>query len=224
MRMELLSVNVGLPQLLGVWQGEPISSGIRKFPVGADSVAVRSINIDGDGQADRTLHGGPDKAVYAYPTDHWPWWYAQHDFETAPASFGENLTLRGADETEVRIGDRFSWGAHVVLEVSQPRAPCFKFALLTGREDLSAYMTVTAKSGWYFRVLQAGTAPTRGLLERLNTDQAQPTVHEAFVAVYHPRVASDVVQRVLDAPSLAEVWRAGLVRRLKAAGYGASGS
>lgn len=177
---------------------------------------VDTTNIAGDGQADLTVHGGADKAVYAYPADHWPWWKAEAGFDAAPASFGENLTLRGADEHAIRIGDQFAWG-QVILEVSQPRAPCFKFAMFTGREDLPARMTVSTRTGWYFRVLQPGSAPLKGTLARLHTRENQPSVREAFIAVYHPRVMSDVAEKVLAAPALSGAWREGLHKRLAAA-------
>lgn len=206
-----------MPAPLGQWQGEDIISGIRKTPVSGGGVAVRATNIDGDGQADLTVHGGPDKAIYIYPSDHWPWWKAQAQFEAGPASFGENLTVRGSDEHAIRIGDVFQWGS-AKLEVSQPRAPCFKFTMLTGREDMAGRMTVSGRTGWYVRVLETGEAPTHGVLTRIATNEAMPTVHEAFVAVYHPRVYNDVIEKVLAAPALSRAWRGGLLRRLKAAG------
>lgn len=216
--LELLAVSVGMPAPLGRWQGEPVVSGIRKTLVVAPTVAVGETNLAGDGQADLTVHGGPDKAVYVYPADHWPWWEADAKFTAAPAAFGENLTVEGADEHTVRIGDRFAWGP-VVLEVSQPRAPCFKFALLTGREDMGARMTASARTGWYVRVLQTGEAPTKGPLVRSHTDEAMPTVRDAFVAAYHPRVRSDVIEKTLAAPALSRAWRLGILKRLRAAGF-----
>jgi len=217
LELELLAVSVGMPAPLGVWQGERIISGIRKMQVDGDTVAAGDTNIAGDGQADLSVHGGPDKAIYAYSADHWPWWKAEAGFDAAPAAFGENLTVRGADEHAVRIGDIFQWGA-VRLEVAQPRAPCFKFAMLTGREDMGARMTVSGRTGWYFRVLETGTAPVCGTLKRMATNEAMPSVHEAFVAIYHPRVRSDAIEKVLAAPALSRDWRGGLLKRLKAAG------
>lgn len=211
--LDLLSVNVGMPAPLGVWQGEPIISGIRKAPVDGATVRVSETNIEGDGQAD--LSDQPDKAIYAYPSDHWAWWKAEAAFDARPASFGENLTLSGADEQAVRIGDRFSWG-DVVLEVSHPRAPCFKFAMMTGREDLGSRMIVSARTGWYLRVVQTGEAPTRLPLTRTHTDDTMPTVRDAFVALYHPRARTDVLERVLAAPALARSWRGEIVKRRRA--------
>lgn len=217
MRLNLLSVSVGLPAPLGSWQGQAVVSGIRKTPVGQPSIRAGSTNLEGDGQADLSVHGGVDKAVYAYPVDHWDWWTNEVGFAAKPAAFGENLTVQGADEESVRIGDRFCWGADVVLEVSQPRAPCFKFALMTGREDLPGRMTASGRTGWYFRVMKEGVAPTRGRLDLVSTDVSMPTVREAFFAMVQPRVGSDVLERVLAAPALAESWRKGLTKRLIAA-------
>jgi MOSC domain-containing protein YiiM len=217
MDIRLLAVSVGKPAVLGIWQDEEVISGIKKSPLTVASVAVSETNIAGDGQADLTVHGGPDKAVYIYAADHWPWWEADAKFMGAPASFGENLTIEGADEHTVRIGDRFQWG-EVELEVSQPRAPCYKFTMLTARHDMAARMTASARTGWYTRVLQTGEAPTRGTITRTHTDEAMPTVRDAFVAVYHPRVRSDVIERVLTAPALSRDWRHGILRRLRSAG------
>ena len=185
--LDLLATSVGHPAHLGVWQGESVTSSIRKLPLAIPSIAVGPTNIDGDEQTDLSVHGGVDKAVYAYPADHWPWWKTAADFDAAPASFGENLTLRGTDEDTVRIGDRFQWGK-VALEVSVPRAPCFKFVMLTGRQDLATRMTVSGRTGWYFRVIEPGVAPTSGRLERTSTNEAMPTVREAFMALFHPRI------------------------------------
>ena len=219
--LELLSVNVGRPAPLGVWQGEEIISGIRKAPVSTATINASHTNLDGDEQADLRVHGGEDKAIYAYPADNWPWWQEAARFTAAPASFGENLTTRGGDELSVRIGDVFAWGG-IKLEVSQPRSPCFKFALLTGREDLGTRMVASARTGWYFRVLETGSAPTTGTLQRLSTSAAAPSVRDSFVALFHPRVASDVIERTLAAPALSGVWRRGILKRLQAAGLAPS--
>ena len=213
----LLSVNVGRPAPLGVWQGETIVSGIRKYPVTSPAIAASRTNLDGDEQADLSVHGGEDKAVYAYPADNWPWWQSTAGFQASAASFGENLTTRGGDEASVRIGNIFAWG-EIRLEVSQPRSPCFKFAMLTRREDLGARMTMSARTGWYCRVLQTGSAPTNGQLRRLSTNEQAPSVRDSFVALFHPRVAGDVIERTLAAPALSAVWRRGILKRLQAAG------
>ena len=211
----LIAVSVGMLAPLGQWQGEAVMSGIRKTPVTLPIVRVGRTGIDGDGQADLTVHGGEHKAVYAYPSTHWGWWRDEARFSAGPAGFGENLTLDAGDENDLRIGDRFEWGP-VELELSQPRGPCFKLGLMTGREDLPGRMTMSARTGWYFRVLKPGDAPVSGALLRTQSDPGSPTVREAFIAVYHPRVMSDVVERVLTCRTLSPDWRRGLERRLTA--------
>jgi len=214
MDLRLLSVNVGMPREIGTVRGEPVVSGIVKTPVELPSVYVNATNIDGDGQADLSVHGGVDKAVYCYPADHWPWWEREKAFPCRPAAFGENLTVEGADETEIGIGDRFRWG-DVVLEVSQPRAPCFKFAILSKRPDAPALMTSSGRTGWYFRVIQNGQARVgRTVLVR---EQAAggPSVRETFFAAIHAHADEESVRRVADAPALASSWRAAVTRRLR---------
>jgi len=214
MDLRLLSVNVGMPREIGIVRGEPVLSGIAKTPVEEPSVYVNATNIEGDGQADLSVHGGVDKAVYCYPADHWPWWERENAFACRPAAFGENLTVEGADETEIGIGDRFRWG-DVVLEVSQPRAPCFKFAIISRRPDAPALMTASGRTGWYFRVIQNGHAGVgRNVLVR---EQAAggPSVREAFFAAIHAHADKDLVRRVADAPALAFSWRRTVERRLR---------
>ncbi len=214
MNLRLLSVNVGRPRPIGVRSGELVISSIAKVPVPTERVGVGVTNIEGDGQADLSVHGGADKAVYAYPSDHWSWWETEHGLRCQPATFGENLTLAGADENSVAIGDRFRWG-DALLEVSQPRAPCYKFAMHTGREDAPQLMTLAARCGWYLRVIEEGHAQTRGgELERIR-ESVGPSVREAFVAALHPRVPQELRLRVHDAPALAASWRSAIARRLR---------
>jgi MOSC domain-containing protein YiiM len=213
MKLAVLSVNVGRPRVLGVRAGETVVSGIAKSPVAARQVRVGALNIEGDGQADLTVHGGADKAVYAYPADHWSWWESSHALACAPATFGENLTLKGVDESAVAIGDCFAWGS-AILEVSQPRAPCYKFAMHTRREDAPQLMVLSARSGWYLRVVEEGDAPSQNA-ELVRVEQSGgPSVRDAFVAALHPRVARELCLRVHDAPALAQSWRAAVARRI----------
>jgi MOSC domain-containing protein YiiM len=181
-----------------------VLSGIAKAPVRTGSLFVDRENIEGDGQADLSVHGGRDKAVYAYPAEHWPWWQAEHELTCTANTFGENLTLEGADETTAAIGDRFRWG-DALLEVSQPRAPCFKLGL-HARHDVPARMTISARCGWYFRVVEVGFAPVGGELVR-ERDGGGPSVREAFVAALHPRTAKASRIRVREAVDLSPAWR-----------------
>ena len=213
MKLQILSVNVGRPRPIGTRAGETVISGIAKTPVSTARVHIGATNIDGDSQADLSVHGGADKAIYAYPADHWSWWEAEHGLRCGPATFGENLTLSGADERAIAIGDRFRWD-DALLEVSQPRAPCYKFAMQSGREEAPQLMTLSARSGWYLRVIEEGDASASGaVLERIY-ESGGPAVRDAFVALLHPRVPRELCLRVHDAPALAVSWRSAIARRL----------
>jgi len=212
MPLRLLGVSVAMPRIIGAAHGDPVLSGIAKHPVTVDRVQVRATNIAGDAQADLAVHGGPDKAVYVYPSDHWPWWKEEHGLACAPATFGENLTLHGADETQIHIGDRFRWG-DVILEVSQPRGPCYKLAI-HARADAPALMTLSGRCGWYCRVIAPGDAPSHGTLERIHKSES-PSVRDAFFAATNPKTGYALRRAVHQAPALAEDWRFAVGRRLE---------
>lgn len=212
MRLRVLSVNVGRPQIIATMNGEPVLSGIGKRGLPEGSVFVGKSNIEGDGQADLTVHGGMDKAVYAYLTSHWPWWEGEHRLACSPGTFGENLTLESGDETEISIGDRFIWG-DAELEVAQPRAPCFKFAIHTSRQDAPALMTLSGRCGFYLRVTREGHAPVNGAFLERSVASGGANVREAFFAVLgKPPVES--LRHVLMAEGLAENWRSAVEKRL----------
>jgi MOSC domain-containing protein YiiM len=210
--MRLLATSVGRPRFIGSANGRPVLSGIVKTRVTDDTIFVGATNIAGDEQADLTVHGGPDKAVYLYPSEHWPWWENAHGIPCRANSFGENLTLEGADETEIHIGDRLRWG-DALLEVSQPRGPCYKLGISL-REDAPMRMTVSARCGWYCRVVIEGQAPVSGEIARVH-ESASPNVRDAFVALYHPRVPRALLEAVHAAPALAESWKSAVGKRLQ---------
>ena len=212
--LNLIATSVGRPAYLGDWQGEHVTSGIRKTPLTDPTVAVSPTNIAGDQQADLTVHGGIDRVAYVYSADHWWWWKEEANFDAKPASFGENLTVSGADEQQVRIGDRFLWGP-VLLEVNSPRGPCHKFALLTERSDMGPRMTASARTGWYCRAIETGIAPTVGALVRVLTDEAMPSVAETFIAAYQARSPIALLDKVITAPALNEEWRSSLIEKRK---------
>lgn len=137
--MKLLSVNVGLPQAM-TWEGKSFESGITKLPV-EGRVTVKTLNLEGDGQADRVNHGGALKAVYAYPFEHYAFWESFLGQELPMGALGENLTLEGLDE-EVSVGDRFRIGT-AELVVTIPREPCYKLAALRGSNGIVKAMLQT---------------------------------------------------------------------------------
>lgn len=211
--LEIRSVNVSLPRVIGTVAGAAVSSGIDKRPVTADELRLRHEQLEGDGQADRSVHGGPDKAVYVYPSEHWPAWERQHGLACVPGTFGENLTLAGATESEIHIGDVFAWG-EALLEVSQPRQPCFKLGLHLGRADIAPALVKSARSGWYLRVRRPGQVPVRGAhLEPVDCDDARPSVHTLFVSYFDPKATAAELAALAATPALADAWRAGLLHR-----------
>jgi len=205
MRLTLHSVNVGKPAAIGEVDGVTVVSAISKTPVSEPMIDVQKSTLNGDGVADRSVHGGPNKAVYAYPRDHWDWWTAEADLKTFPGAFGENLTLEGATEHDIQIGDLFRWG-DTILQVSQPRAPCYKFRIYTGRDDAAARMTVSGRCGWYFRILQPGSAPTSGVLERTESGTGA-SVYMAFMAAFNRRFSKETRAQIASDPALATEWR-----------------
>src|SRR5688572_8916291 len=150
--MRLISVNVGLPRVVTL-KGDPVSTGIFKEPV-AERVMLRTLNIDGDRQADLSVHGGPSKAVYAYPSEHYEYWKCEFPAMKPPwGMFGENFTTTGLFESELNIGDKFRVGSAVVV-VTEPRMPCYKLALKFGRRDIVKRFLASERTGFYLAVLQ----------------------------------------------------------------------
>jgi MOSC domain-containing protein YiiM len=215
-RIELATVNVGAPSLLATVRGEHVWSGIRKQPVDPATVLwLSSVNLAGDGQADLSVHGGVDKAVYAYPSEHLPRWAEELEDELGSAPFGENLGTVGVLEADVRIGDVWSWGS-AFLQVCQPRWPCFKLALHRRRADIQARMRANGRTGWYLRVLDVGEVPAAGPVVVVAPDDAGVTVHDAHLAMSDTHLESRArVEAVAAPPALSAEWRTPLLERLE---------
>jgi MOSC domain-containing protein YiiM len=213
----IVGVFVGQPAPVGEVRGRPVLSAIAKAPVTSAGLDLFPTNLAGDRQADLSVHGGPDKAVYVYPAAHYPAWRAD-GFAVEVGGFGENLALDGIAEADVRLGDAWRWG-EALVEVSQPRAPCYKLSLHTGRKDVGPRMLVTGRCGWYLRVLETGRVPTAGSLTLERRDPGAPTIADAFAAMFDDGRAAeiDVVDRVLRSPALAAGWRDPLQARRGAA-------
>jgi MOSC domain-containing protein YiiM len=211
--VRIASVNVGLPAPLP-GDGGGVLSGIVKAPV-AGRVRVGRTNLDGDGQADLTVHGGPDKAVYAYPLQHYAAWAAdlgRDDLVTG--IFGENLTLEGADEQDVLVGDRFRVGT-ALLEVSQPRIPCFKLGIRMGDPHFLAPFLRSGRTGFYLRVLEEGHLAAGDPVERVTRGEGGVTVREVarlFAGVDDPGAYS----RAAGAPALTDGWKVRMLERADA--------
>lgn len=212
---DVTAVFVGRPRPIGEVRGRPVESAIGKARVDAPTIGLSATSLVGDRQADLTVHGGPDKAVYLYPREHYSAW-RDDGFAVDVGGLGENVALAGATEHDVLLGDIWRWGGALV-QVSQPRAPCFKLALHAGRKDIGARMIETGRTGWYVRVLETGTVPTSGALVLDHRDQGAPSVHDLFSVMFargdDHQVEDEVLDRVLRAPALAEAWRGPLAAR-----------
>lgn len=214
--MRILSVNVGQPRWVG-WQGEQVQTSIWKAPVGG-AVRVGRTNLEGDQQSDLSVHGGLDKAVYAYPSEHYPAW--RDDLDGTPldaAAFGENLTTEGLLEDDVHPGDRFRIGS-VELEVSQPRMPCFKLGIRLGRLDVGRRMLQAGRTGFYLRVLNEGTLSAGDAIVRLDRAASSMPIRELALLYAGESAAPDRLRLAADIPALPEGWRQRFRRKLAETG------
>ncbi len=210
--MILISLSVGLPRDIEV-DGDIVRTGIFKTPV-AGRVRVRTTNLDGDRQADLNAHGGPDKAVYAYPSEHYAVWRrelpgAQLDW----AAFGENFTTEGLLETDVLIGDRFRIGTAEFV-VRQPRMPCYKLGIRFGRPDMVARFSAVDRSGFYLAVEQEGEVGAGNPIERLSRDARALTVSAAYRLMLGD-ASRPLIELAASHPELSSGWRERFLKRLQ---------
>ncbi len=212
-RVRIASVNVGMPAPLRRGDAS-VPSGIVKTPV-AGRVRVGRTNLDGDGQADLRVHGGPGKAVYAYPARHYAAWARELGRDDlVPGFFGENLTLEGVDEDDVLIGDRFRMGT-ALLEVSQPRIPCFKLGIRVGDPHFLKPFLQSGRSGFYLRVVEEGELAAGDAVERVSRGEGGLSVREA-VRLFAGGEDPGALARAAAAPALEDGWRVMLLERADA--------
>jgi MOSC domain-containing protein YiiM len=200
--MRLISVNVGLPREVS-WQGGTVTTGIFKQPV-AGRVRVRQLNLDGDRQADLDVHGGPSKAVYVYPSEHYPYWRDKFpDIEMPWGMFGENFTLEGLLEDQVNIGDRLRIGGAEFM-VTEPRMPCYKLGIKFGRKDIIPRFLKSRRSGFYLAVLEEGEVGAGDAVRRVSKAERSVTVTD-IVRIYDDRRNRDLdlIHRAIETPALA---------------------
>jgi MOSC domain-containing protein YiiM len=203
--MKLISVNVGLPREV-TWKGKTVTTGIFKEPVN-DRVMARTLNLDGDGQADLTVHGGADKAIYVYPFEHYDYWKGElPDTELTPGNFGENFTTTGLKEEELNIGDLFQIG-DVKLMVTQPRLPCYKLGIRFGRPDMVKRFLASRRTGFYFQVLQEGEVGAGDTLELVSRDENNVTVANITQLYTREQNNPDLLHRATQLEALPASWR-----------------
>ncbi len=204
-QMHVVSVNVGLPREV-LWKQRIVSTGIFKEPV-AGRVKVRRLNLDGDRQADLSVHGGPEKAIYVYPADYYPAWRKELPEMDIPwAMFGENLTVEGLRDDTVHIGDQFRIGSTLVA-VTQPRMPCYKLGLRFGRDDILKRLLVSRRTGFYFAVLEEGDVATGDPIILVKRDEHAIPVTEITRLYVSNKREIEALQRVVTLETLPESWR-----------------
>jgi MOSC domain-containing protein YiiM len=220
--VKLVSVNVGLPREV-LWHGMSVTTGIFKEPV-AGRVALRKLNLDGDRQADLTVHGGEYKAVYCYPVAHYEYWRKELPGRELPtAIFGENFTVDGLLEDSVHVGDRFSVGSAEVI-VTQPRLPCYKLAVRFQADDMVKRFLASGRTGFYFAVTREGEVGAGDEIKVMARDPNGVPVSEITRLYVAKRYADDDmnwVRRALRVPALPESWKEYFRERLQRTGLAA---
>ncbi len=203
--MKLLSINVGLPRQV-TFQGQLVTSGIFKEPV-EGRVRLRRLNLDGDRQADLTVHGGPDKAVYAYPEEHYGFWRKELKGVSLPwGMFGENFTTQGMIEEMVNIGDQFQVGT-IKLVATQPRMPCYKLGVKFGRMDIIKRFLASGLTGIYFKVLREGEVGAGDEIKLIKKDENNVTVKDIVRLYTVDKHDLETMERAIKLKDLPGGWR-----------------
>jgi MOSC domain-containing protein YiiM len=210
--MQLLSLHIGLPQEY-MWKGKPVRTSIFKQPT-AEPVYVHAEHLAGDGQADLRVHGGPYKAVYSYPQEHYAFWQ-QHlgGAELELGAFGENLTTLGLLENQVRIGDCYQIGTAVLMAV-QPRQPCFKLGLRFQNDRMVRDFELAGRSGIYFRVQQEGVIQAGDAITLVQQSSHAVTIQDLTDSLVPGPKDAQKLQQMLEVPHLIHAWRERLNRML----------
>src|ERR671919_2768926 len=220
--MRLLSVNVGLPRDVA-WRGRTVTTAIFKSPV-AGRRRVRRLNVDGDGQADLVGHGGEHRAVYVYDRsayEHWSDFLGRDDL--VPGDFGENFTVEGMPDDEVRVGDRYRIG-DTAFEVTQPRVTCFKVGLRLEEPRMPALLYSHGRPGFYMRVLEEGEVGSGDEIERIAVGPEAMSVREVSALLYLPGHTPAGLRRALAIPALSEGWRGSFQALLEQHDKGVAGN
>jgi MOSC domain-containing protein YiiM len=201
----VISIQVGVPRFVDL-EGEKVSTGIFKSPV-ERRLRLSHLNLEGDRQADLTVHGGQNKAVYAYPSEHYPFWKKALPGVDLPwGAFGENFTTSGLLEKDVCIGDRFTIGTAEVV-VTQPRLPCFKLNLKFDRDDMVKRFLASHFSGFYLRVLREGEVGAGDEIVPIHHDENRVSVLDTLRLYLHESDSSELRQRALRLEYLPPSWR-----------------
>src|SRR6266702_1429630 len=200
--MKILSVNVGMPKEVS-WQGKLVRTGIFKEPV-KGPVMLRTLNLEGDRQADLTVHGGVSKAVYAYPSEHYDYWRTELPGVDLPwGMFGENFTAEGLLENAVYIGDRFRIGETEVM-VTEPRMPCYKLGIKFGRADIIKRFLASRRTGFYFAVMREGMVGAGDDVELIGREQQEISVADITRLYAFDKGDLERLRRAIEVEALPE--------------------
>jgi MOSC domain-containing protein YiiM len=206
--MKVISLNVGLPRKV-LFNGQTVTTGIFKDPV-RGPIMLRRLNLDGDRQADLTVHGGVDKAVYSYPAEHYDYWRKQFpNMDLNWGMFGENFTTEGLIEDAVNVGDQFQIGS-AMLVATQPRMPCYKLGVKFGHMDVVRRFLVSGRPGIYFKVLKEGQVQVGDKIETISKDKNNVTVKDIvhlYITRDHVVDNIETMRRAIKIGALPEGWK-----------------
>jgi MOSC domain-containing protein YiiM len=210
--MKLISVNVGLPREITVG-GKTVKTSIWKYPV-QGRVHVSTLNLDGDQQSDLSVHGGVDKAVYLYPSEHYSYWRTQLlDVELPWGAFGENFTSDGVLEEQIRIGDRIRVGS-AEFTVTQPRMPCYKLGIRFNRRDMVKRFLQSKRSGFYLAVIREGEVKKGDAIEFIEKQEAGVTITDIVNLYTVDSQNQELLRRATEVPALPQSWKDYFRKRL----------
>src|SRR6266513_4115546 len=203
--MKILSLNVGLPREV-TWQGKLVTTGIFKEPVNGP-VMLRTLNLDGDRQADLSVHGGISKAVYGYPSEHYEFWRRElPEMELPYGMFGENFTTQGLFEDKLNVGDRFCVGK-AELMVTEPRLPCYKLGIKFGRADIIKRFLQSRRTGFYFAVMKEGEVKAGDEIELLSRDENDIAISDITRLYAFEKNNLETMRRAAKLEALSASWR-----------------
>lgn len=205
LKMQIVSLNIGLPQIV-TRNHEAVSTAIFKQAAGR-RLALRTLNLDGDRQADLSVHGGPAKAVYVYPSEHYEYWQREFPEMQLPwGMFGENFTTTGLLEPQVNVGDTFSVGTAVVM-ATQPRMPCYKLGIRFGRTDIIRKLLQSERTGLYLSVLQEGEVGPGDRIDLIKKSEDSVTVTEVTRLYSSDKSNVELLRKAIATEALPETWR-----------------